>query len=291
MLCGLECGRGPVLEMRPMGSQDPSVCPDPMLLSGMRSRLGSGAIDTSVWQAVAAANPDVLITPEHHKDSDFSYVAPLWQLFQDFKLAGDIPARTPNVIRPSVPGAFSTIIMNNAGLLPGDTHYKDLVTGVSQGDILIARAWFNDQPDLGTLNQSHAAAAKLPPIPRIIPGGRRDGDTRPPEHVHRLLGDPKPGDDHGTLWGERYLWEPCFRSHTGGEALGDPHGCCIGLYCPPERAVARSEWHCRCLGRRLVHGQRAVFCDRCGRGVTTTLFGESWVCCLTHRRATRSMLG
>ena len=276
----------------------------------MRSRLGSGAIDTSVWQAVAPANPDVLITPEHHKDSDFSYVAPLWQLFQDFKLAGDIPARTPNVIRPSVPGAFSTIIMNNAGLLPGDTHYKDLVTGVSQGDILIARAWFNDQPDLGTLNQIHAAAAKLPPIPRIIPGvavtvtldlpststvswvTQRPATTTVRYGASSTYGshvsDLTPVAKHSAILTGAALGSIV---HLSGEALGDPHGCCIGLYCPPERAVARSEWHCRCLGRRLVHGQRAVFCDRCGRGVTTTLFGESWVCCLTHRRATRSMLG
>ncbi|MEG9436506.1 hypothetical protein JAO29_10070 [Edaphobacter sp. HDX4] len=119
-----------------------------LILGGGKSRLGGSPLEGSVFASVAAANPDVLLIPEHnynvhdvgHADY-FAVTTPLYQLSQDYN---GVPAHTSDEERASVSDAFSAVIINNAGLAVGDQRYHELVQGVKNGDILIARAWFRD---------------------------------------------------------------------------------------------------------------------------------------------------
>jgi hypothetical protein len=125
---------------------------------------------------VAAANPDVLLIPEHnynvrdvgHADY-FGVTTPLYQLSQDYN---GVPAHTADEERASVAGAFSAIIVNNAGLATGDQRYHELVRGVKNGDILIARAWFPDS-DLDIVRAIYKEAGVYTPqgvtIPSSVP--------------------------------------------------------------------------------------------------------------------------
>ena len=142
--------------------QNPATCAEPELLSGARSRLGGNSLPASLFGAIVDANPDVLVIPEHHDDAYFARTAPLYQLFQDFVApdGGLVPAHTPDAVRSKDALAFSAIIINNAGLTDGSARYHELVDGVKRGDVLIARAWFDDEPDLGLLKKIYADAAK-----------------------------------------------------------------------------------------------------------------------------------
>ena len=156
----------------------PSTCStgSTLILGGGKSRLGGSPLEASVFASVAAANPDILLIPEHnynvrdvgHADY-FAVTTPLYQLFQDYK---GIPAHTTDEERASVPGAFSAVIINNAGLAIGDQRYHELVQGVKNGDILIARAWFQDS-DLDIVRAIYKEAGVYTPpgvtIPASVP--------------------------------------------------------------------------------------------------------------------------
>lgn len=152
-------------------TQCPATCPDGnnLKLPDGRSRMGSISLDASVFATVAASEPDVLVIPEHHTDHAdathgdyFKYSSPLYQLFQDY---GDNPAHTPDDEVAAVNGAFSAIIINNAGLTVGDQRYQQLVQGVSRGDILIARAWWSQDSDLNLVRSIYQAAVQSAPDP------------------------------------------------------------------------------------------------------------------------------
>ncbi|RZU41320.1 hypothetical protein [Edaphobacter modestus] len=167
----------------PECNNNPASCPatcstgSSLILGGGKSRLGSGPLEASVFASVAAANPDVLLIPEHnynvhdvgHADY-FAVTTPLYQLFQDY---GGVPARTSDEERASVPGAFSAIIINNAGLTIGDQRFHELVQGVRNGDILIARAWFQE-PDLDIVRAiyNEAGVARVVTQPALVQTGK-----------------------------------------------------------------------------------------------------------------------
>ena len=146
----------------------PTTCPGypSLLLPGGRSRMGSSAIPHSVFQSVADANPDVLIIPEEHEDAYYQRVSPLFQLFQ----TGSNAPHTSAAIAAMVPGAFSTYIIDNAGLSQGSSNYADLVIGARMGDVMILGTWY-DTPDQQLAVSIRQAALGAGITPAVIPVG------------------------------------------------------------------------------------------------------------------------
>jgi hypothetical protein len=89
-----------------------------------------------VFQRVTAALPDVLIIPEHRNLKYYAYTAPLLELH-------DNVTGTASVVKTVYPDAFSSIFTPGG---PISQRESILVNSVKQGDLLIFRAWFDDQP-------------------------------------------------------------------------------------------------------------------------------------------------
>ncbi|HUA58245.1 MAG TPA: Ig-like domain-containing protein [Verrucomicrobiae bacterium] len=132
--------------------------------------------DPSVFQRLSAAEPDVLLVPEHSETQYWAYSAPYRQLNQG---AGATPAQ-PRAIYPS---SFSVINVADA---PLSADFQSLVTAVSQGDALMFRGWFDDG-SLSTVQSVYQQAApyqqpapdKTPPTVSITAplGGATVGGT------------------------------------------------------------------------------------------------------------------
>ena len=88
----------------------------------------------SILQNVAAAEPGVLIMPEHSNLQYYGFSAPYHQLNQG---AGATPAQ----VRQAYSHAFSIINVADA---PIATNYQSLLNAVAHGDVLMFRAWFDD---------------------------------------------------------------------------------------------------------------------------------------------------
>ncbi len=91
-------------------------------------------LDSNVVLAVQQTNPDVLIIPEHGNFSYYAFSAPYGELRQ-----GVVSTFAP--IRAVYPGAFGVI---NTADGPISDRKDQLVQAVSQGDILLFRAWYPD---------------------------------------------------------------------------------------------------------------------------------------------------
>ena len=88
----------------------------------------------SLFQQIAAANPDVLLMPEQKTTRYFAYTAPYSELRGGF-------VGTPEAVRAAYPDSFSAIYVPDGDV---DAHRAELVTAVKGGDILMFRAWWND---------------------------------------------------------------------------------------------------------------------------------------------------
>jgi len=91
-------------------------------------------IDAEVFRKIAAANPDVLLIPEHEDVAYFSCTAPYNELRMGI-------ASTPAQALRVYPGAFSVIAVADG---PIDERAAELVAAVKRGDILLFRGWFDD---------------------------------------------------------------------------------------------------------------------------------------------------
>jgi len=91
-------------------------------------------MDASVFKKLAAALPDALFLPEHSRMLYHAYTAPIRELRQGH-------ASTEPDIRSVYPNAF-TVIYTADG--PIDARHADLVSAVKRGDVLLFRAWFED---------------------------------------------------------------------------------------------------------------------------------------------------
>lgn len=90
--------------------------------------------DPSVFQRLQAAEPDVLLVPEHWETQYWAYSAPYRQLNQGV-------GATPTEARLVYPNSWSVINVADA---PIAQDFQSLVTAVSQGDALMLRGWFDD---------------------------------------------------------------------------------------------------------------------------------------------------
>lgn len=91
-------------------------------------------MDPSIFREVAEEFPDVLLIPEHGSFLYYAYTAPYENLS-----GGSLGA--PNEVRAVYPQAFNVIDPTNG---PIAQQFADLVTAVSERNILLFRGWYND---------------------------------------------------------------------------------------------------------------------------------------------------
>jgi hypothetical protein len=126
----------------------------------MDSNGGPGdPMDPSILQRVSAAIPGVLIIPEHSNLQYYAYTAPYRQINQGYTSA-EADARLVY--------SKGFAILNVADA-PIQEDYNQLVTSVTQGDILLFRAWFDDCSLTSVKSIYQAAGQPVPPV-----------DTTPP---------------------------------------------------------------------------------------------------------------
>ena len=107
-------------------------------------------VDAQVISRVMAANPDVLLIPEHKTTAYYGMSAPFSALTQGV-------ACTPPDTRLIYPKAFSAIFVPD-GDIAGN--WTQLVDGVRQGDILLFRGWFNSNENQQVKSIYQQAAAQ-----------------------------------------------------------------------------------------------------------------------------------
>ncbi|OQP50831.1 hypothetical protein A4H97_03120 [Niastella yeongjuensis] len=82
--------------------------------------------------------PDVLLIPEHETGSYYRYTAPYEETRQGAMLVSE-------EVKALYPEAFMTLYVPD-GISNDDESVKKLAASIKQGNILIFRAWFNDDP-------------------------------------------------------------------------------------------------------------------------------------------------
>nr|MBA3710562.1 hypothetical protein [Planctomycetota bacterium] len=92
--------------------------------------------DPAVFRRLAAANPDVLLMPEHECAAYWSFSAPYNELRQNW-------TATPALARALYPDSFSIIYVADGAI---EKRHDELVRSVRAGDILLFRGWWDD-PD------------------------------------------------------------------------------------------------------------------------------------------------
>lgn len=123
--------------------------------SNVNSNTDPNPIDPSIIQRLQQAFPDSLFVPEHSLTQYYAYSAPIKQLNQGY-------TSTPPDARFIYPSGFTIIYTPNG---PVQTDSSILVNSVEQGDTLMFRAWFDDQPDNQTVqNIYQAAGAFVQPV-------------------------------------------------------------------------------------------------------------------------------
>jgi hypothetical protein len=94
-------------------------------------------VDAAIIERLAAAHPDILLVPEHETLRYFTITAP-WLLLRPPQELAATPAR----IRQVYPQAFAVIDTSDGDL---ERRHDDLVEAVRRGDILMFRAYFDDE--------------------------------------------------------------------------------------------------------------------------------------------------
>lgn len=124
-------------------------------------------LDPAIFQRVAAALPNSVIFPEHHNLKYYAYTAPGIGLRDGYAL-------TDASVKTIYPNAFSFVYTADG---PITLRYNDLVTGVKQGDILLYRSWFDDQPANSQIKAIYQAAGTTAPPPTISITSPTNGST------------------------------------------------------------------------------------------------------------------
>jgi hypothetical protein len=92
-------------------------------------------MDATIFRKLADAFPDVLFFPEHQNTLYYAYVCPTDSYTHHQVVC------TPQSVLDVYPEAFSTIYIPDRDMKP---HWKEFVTAVKRGDILVFRGWFDD---------------------------------------------------------------------------------------------------------------------------------------------------
>jgi len=124
-------------------------------------------MDPAIFQRVAAAFPNSVIFPEHHNLKYYAYTAPGIGLRDGYAL-------TDASVKTVYPNAFSFVYTADG---PITQRYNDLVTGVKQGDVLVYRSWFDDQPANSQIKAIYQAAGTTAPAPTISITSPANGTT------------------------------------------------------------------------------------------------------------------
>jgi hypothetical protein len=95
---------------------------------------GYELMPATVFQRVAAANPDVLLVPEQKSARYYAYAAPYGEL--RLGVTG-----TPDAVRQVYPDSFSVVYVPDG---PADQRRADLIDAIRHGDILLFRGWWPD---------------------------------------------------------------------------------------------------------------------------------------------------
>ncbi len=116
----------------------------------------------STFQQVLQALPNILVIPENIWAKDYAYTAPLASFTATYKLL-----HTPADPQAMWPGAFTVTYVGDApnGDLannPNDRNqFSEFVQAVKRGDILSFRAWFDNEPLNGQVQQIYQMAGVL----------------------------------------------------------------------------------------------------------------------------------
>lgn len=110
----------------------------------------SDPTDPGVFQRVLAAVPDILMIPEHNTLKYYAYTAPLLALHQG-------KTAPPDVVKTVYPDTVAAIFTPDGSL---NQYYDRLVTSVRQGNMLIYRSWFDDQPNNTLVKNIYADAGR-----------------------------------------------------------------------------------------------------------------------------------
>jgi len=96
-------------------------------------------ISFTFFKTVRDKFPDVLLIPEQERSMYYCYTAPYEEMRQGALLVDD-------EVKALYPEAFMTLYVPD-GIKSNDEEYvKKLAASIKQGNILIFRAWFNDEP-------------------------------------------------------------------------------------------------------------------------------------------------
>jgi hypothetical protein len=90
--------------------------------------------DAAIFEAVAKANPDVLLIPEHENTRYYAYTAPYNEL------RGGVTG-TPETAWSVYPASFSVVYVPDGDV---KTKRAALVASVERGDVLMFRGWWDD---------------------------------------------------------------------------------------------------------------------------------------------------
>lgn len=93
-------------------------------------------MDPDVFRKVAQAFPDILLVPEHSSPKYWAYTTPGVGL-------RDGVAGTPDSVKKLYPNAFSMLFTLD-GPIAG--RFADLIQSVKRGDVIMFKAWFDDEP-------------------------------------------------------------------------------------------------------------------------------------------------
>lgn len=93
----------------------------------------------TIFKTVRDKFPDVLLIPEHERSLYFGYTAPYEELRSGALLIND-------EIKTLYPEAFMTLYVPDGIKGSEEENVKRLAASIKQGNILIFRAWFNDEP-------------------------------------------------------------------------------------------------------------------------------------------------
>jgi len=116
--------------------------------SNVNSYTDPNPIDPAIIQSLQRAFPNSLFIPEHSLTQYYAYSAPIKQLNQGY-------TSTSPTARFTYPSGFTMLYTPNG---PVQQDFNTLVTSVQQGDSLMFRAWFDDQPDNQTVQSIYQTA-------------------------------------------------------------------------------------------------------------------------------------
>lgn len=118
--------------------------------SNVKSWTDQTAIDPMIFKNLQAALPDSIFFPEHSTLQYSAYSVPYFEL--QYGLTG-----TSDTTRFTYPNAFSMIYTADADI---QGHFDALVDNVKQGDIILYRSWYDEEPANELIREIYQAAGQ-----------------------------------------------------------------------------------------------------------------------------------